>query len=208
MNPPSVKLHDNMAKQRLKTFSTINIKKFRTRGQNLVLKAGRNLFSQMILVAEIRSVNMEDVVSRPLGPLLGALANADGSLRKTYKAALARELEKNVSPAEAIPIQSTCIIDGMGMVQRLNGNNKTFAQVAESVLSMVLYVGGHSGRVDVVFDVFRQLSVKDSESLNRCASPTLQYKCLAGDTNNIQQWRQFLCSSFNKTSLIKFLDGD
>ena len=98
--------------------------------ENVVLKAGRILFGQMILVAEIRSVNMEDVLSRPLGPLQGALANADGSLRKKNKAALARELEKNVSPAEAIPIQSTCIIDGMGMAQKLNGNNKTFAQVA------------------------------------------------------------------------------
>ena len=183
------------------------------KGQNGVLKSGRNLFSQMILVADIRSVNMAEIVSRPLGPLSGALANADGSLRKTNKAALARELEKNVSPTEAIPIQSTCIIDGMGLVQRLNCNSKTFAQVAESVLSMVLYVGGQSGRVDVVFDVFRQLSVKDSESLNRGASTTLQYNCLAGDTKNIQQWRKLLCSSFNKTSLnktslIKFLYGD
>ena len=92
----------------------------------------------------------------------------------------------NVSPTEAIPVQSTCIMDGMGMVQRLNGNNKTFGQVAESVLSMVLYVGGQSGRVDVVFDVFRQLSVKDSESLNRGASTTLQYKFLVGG-HNIQQ---------------------
>ena len=190
-----MKLHDNMAKQRLETFSTIDIKKSRTKCQNSVLKAGKNLFSQMILVAEIRSVNMKDVVSRPLGPFSWALANADGSLRKTNRTALSRELAKNVSPTEAILIQSTRIIDGMGMVQRLNGNNKTFAQVAESVLSMVLYVGGQSGRVDVVFDVFRQLSVKDSESLSRGASTTLQYKCLAGG-HNIQQWRKFPCSSF------------
>ena len=102
----------------------------------------------MILVAESRIVNMKDVLSRPLGSL--PEANADGSLRKTNKAALVRELEKNVYPAESIPIPSTCIIDGMGLVQRMNGNNKTFAQVAESVLSMVLYVGVQSGRVDGV----------------------------------------------------------
>ena len=141
-DPPSVKFHDKMTKQRLKTFSTIGTKTARTKGQNVVLKADRNLFSQMILVAESRSVNMKDVLAHPLGPLPWALANADGSLRKTNKAALARELEKNVSPAEAIPTPSTCIIDGMGLVQRMNGNNKTFAQLAESVLAMVLYVGG------------------------------------------------------------------
>ena len=140
-------------------------------------------------------------------PLPWALANADGSLRKTNKAALARELEKNVSPAEAIPTPSTCIIDGMGLVQRMNGNNKTFAQLAESVLAMVLYVGGHSGMVDVVFDVYRQPSIKDSERLNRYASTTVQYTCLARG-HNIQQWRKLLSSPFNKTSLIKFLVGE
>ena len=136
-DPPFVKFH-KMTKQRLKTFSTIGTKTARTKGQNVVLKADRNLFSQMILVAESRSVNMKDVIAHPLGPLPWALAHSDGSLRKTNKAALARELEKNVSPAEAIPTPSTCIIDGMGLVQRMNGNNKTFAQLAESVLAMVL----------------------------------------------------------------------
>lgn len=46
----------------------------------------------MILVAESRKVNMRDVLAHPLGPLPWALANADGTLRKTNKAALAREL--------------------------------------------------------------------------------------------------------------------
>ena len=72
----------------------------------------------------------------------------------------------------------------MGLVQRMNGNNTKFAQLAEYVLSMVLYVGGQSGRVDVVFDVYRQQpSINDSERLTRGASTALQYKCLArGDT--------------------------
>ena len=62
-DPPSVKLHDKMAKQRMKMSLIINTQTSRTKGQNVVLKAGRNLFSQMILVAEIRSVNMGDVLS-------------------------------------------------------------------------------------------------------------------------------------------------
>ncbi len=44
----------------------------------------------------------------------------------------------------------------MGLVQRMNGNNNKFAQLAEYVLSMVLYVGGQIGRVDVVFDIYCQ----------------------------------------------------
>ena len=47
--------------------------------------------------------------------------------------AFARDLEKNVYSPEAIPTPSTCIIDGMGLVQWMNGNNKPFAQLVESV---------------------------------------------------------------------------
>ena len=78
-------------------------------------------------------MNINDVLPHPLGPLPEALSNADGSLRKTNKAALARELEKHVPPAEAMSIPSTYIIDGMGLVQRMNSNKKQknkFAQVA------------------------------------------------------------------------------
>ena len=64
-------------RQRLKTFSTINTKTSRMKGRNVVLNAYWNLFSQVILVAESRIVNMKDVLSRPLGPLPGALAHAE-----------------------------------------------------------------------------------------------------------------------------------
>ena len=77
---PSVKFHDKMTKQILKTLSTIGTKTARTKGQNVVLRADRNLFSQMILVDGSRSVNMKDVLAHQVGPLPWALANADGSL--------------------------------------------------------------------------------------------------------------------------------
>ena len=57
------------------------------------------------------------------------------------KTNLPRNLRKQLSAVEAIRTPSTCIIDCMGLVQRMNGNYTTFAQLAESVLSIVLYVG-------------------------------------------------------------------
>ena len=163
----------------------------------MVLKADRKLFSHMILVAESRKVSIKDVLTH-------SLASANGSLRKTNKAVLARELEKNVAPAEIIKAPSACIIDGMSLVQKTNGNNKTFGELAETVLLSALLESKQSNRVDVVFDVYHQVSIKDAERLSRGASSELQYKkIIAGCT--IQQWRKFLCSSRNKTSLIKFI---
>ena len=53
-DPPAVKFHNKTTKKRPKTFSTISIKTSRMKGQNVVLKADRNHFSQMIVVAENR----------------------------------------------------------------------------------------------------------------------------------------------------------
>ena len=152
-----------MKKQGLKTFANISIKCKSKNSQDIVLKAGRNLFSHVILVAESRQVSKKDVLALALGPLPWALANTDGMLRKTNKAVLARELEKNVSTAEEIPTPSATIIDGMGLVQKLNGSNKTFGQVAELAFTHILHEGGQSKRIDIVFDVYHSNSIKQAE---------------------------------------------
>ena len=122
--PPTMKFHDKMTKQ--KTFFNVNAKKASGRGtaKEVVLKAEIHLFGHMILVAQSRQLHVRDVLAHPLAPLPWDLANGDGSLRKTNKAGLARELERNISPSEDIPDPSTCIIDGMSLVQKMNSNNK------------------------------------------------------------------------------------
>ena len=77
---------------------------------------------------------------------------------KTNKAALTRGLEKNVSPADVNPTPSTCMIDGI-WYKTMNGNKKQNVHNWQSVLSIVLYVGGQGGKVVVVFDVYRQPSI-------------------------------------------------
>ena len=76
----------------------------------MVLKAESNLFSQMILVAENRSMNMKGFLAHPPAHCHGLWQMQMVPTKKTYKAALATELEKNLSPAEAITTPSTCII--------------------------------------------------------------------------------------------------
>ncbi len=105
----SVKFHDTMIKQRLKTFSTISTKTSQMKGQNVVLKADRNLFSQMILVAESRSVDMKDVLAlhrahchghwqMQMGPYeKQTRQHLSGSLRKMYLLQKVSQLHQPVS---------------------------------------------------------------------------------------------------------------
>ena len=139
-DPPKVKFHDTMKKAKLKTFTDLNkkIKVKASNNQEVVLKAEKILFAQMIVIAESRNLQMSEDLAHPLGPLPWTLANPDITLRKTNKASLAKELQKNVQAADVIPQPSACLIDGMALVQRLKGGQKTFAEIAEFLLSMAL----------------------------------------------------------------------
>ena len=75
-----------MRKSKLKTLCDLHTKKVKCKGREIVLKADRNLFGHMIVVAQSREIDMKQVLSHPLGPIPWALANGDGSLRKTDKA--------------------------------------------------------------------------------------------------------------------------
>ena len=58
-------------------------------------------------------------------------------------------------------------IDEMAIVQRLRGDQQTFAVVAETLLCRVLNEGGPSDSIYVVFDDYRDESIKNAEWENR-----------------------------------------
>ena len=49
----------------------------------------------------------------------------------------------------------------MAIVQEIRGDQKTFAEIADSLMYMVLNEGTDSQRIDVVFDVYRDNSIKN-----------------------------------------------
>ena len=66
-------------------------------------------------------------------------------MRKANKAAMARELEKQVLPAETIPELSATVIADMTMVQKMKGNYQNLSQLTDSSLTHILRegVGSH-----------------------------------------------------------------
>ena len=204
--PPKTKFHDKLKKQNLKTFSHLSKKKksCNVSGREIILKADRKLFAQIILIAQSRNLKIKEVMKHPLGPVPWSLSTGEGSLRKTSKSALANELKKNVPVAETVQGPIATIIDGMSLIQKTRGDKRTFGDVASSILSNVLNESKDSQRVDVVFDVYRQDSIKSAERQQRTKKPGLEYKNITAG-HIVQQWRLFLSNINNKTSLIAFL---
>ena len=147
---------------------------------------------------------MRDVLCHPLGPLPWSLSTADGSLRKTTKAALAKELQKNVPAADEIPRPSACVIDSMALVQRLKGDHEKFSDVADCLLNMVLHEGSSSNRIDVIFDVYRENSIKNAERENRGSECGNEFRHIQPE-HKVQGWRKFLLNPKNKKVFTMFV---
>ena len=148
---------------------------------------------------------MTTVFKFPLGPPPWSLADPYGFHRKTNKANLAEHMERGVPLQNRFPVNCTSIYDGMAVLQKLRlPPEATFRIVAERVFNHV--TSTESKRVDVVLDVYRDVSIKNVERSKReCkAADRVKYKSiLAG--YGINSWSKFLSVSSNKAERVKFL---
>ena len=87
------------------------------KGQEVIVRADRNLFARLLIVAQTRSLYMRDVLCYELGPLPWSLTSVDGNLAKTTKSKLLDLLEKDSPPAENVPGNATWRIDAMALLQ-------------------------------------------------------------------------------------------
>ena len=90
----------------MKSFSALKSKKMVAKDKEIMLKADKNLFGMMAVISHSRNFDMKEVLSHPLGPIPWSLATADDTLRKTNKAVLSNNLEKESTPSEEIPENS------------------------------------------------------------------------------------------------------
>lgn len=161
----------------------------------------------MVIIAENRQLDMKDVLCHPMGPLPWVLSSVDGSLWKTSKAALAKELQKNVPTAEEIPQPSACIKDGMVMVEKLKGDHKKFSDVADSLFGMVLHERASLKRIDVIFNAYGENSIKNTERQQRGAECGNECRNIQAD-HKVQQWKMFLLNPQNKRALTVFVSSE
>ena len=83
----------------------------------------RTLFAKMAVLGQFRQINMKTVFTFPLSPLPWSLSDAFGLPRKTNKAKLVQQLEKEVPLVERFPENAASIYNGMTMPQRLKPGN-------------------------------------------------------------------------------------
>ena len=64
-------------------------------------------------------MNMQEVLTYPLGPLPWYLATADGAPTKTAKSALLHILEGKAQPVEDVPASAVWILNGVAILHSI-----------------------------------------------------------------------------------------
>ena len=157
---------DPLKKAKLKSFKDLKaLRKVHNKDLVFPLPMNRDVFARTALLGQFRQIDMKVVFTYPHGPLPWSLTNLYGLPRKTSKAKPSQQLERRIIVTEKYP-----------------ENTATFHVVAESVFELVTSTG--SRHVDVVFDMYREVSIKNVERLKRVVTfNDVQYKLLSVPAN-------------------------
>ena len=134
----------------------------------------------MAVIAQTRKMNMREVLSYPLGPLLWSLATIDGSLTKTPKSKLVSVLEKDMAPLDEEPDATLWILDAMAILQSIRRVPETFGELAEQVFGTVMHIGRNAMQIDFVCDQYPEISIKNIERGKRGKGGSLNVRITGG----------------------------
>ncbi len=102
-----------------------------------MVRADRDLFARLLIVAQNRALDIKDVLRYEIGPMPWSLASVDGSLVKTNKAKLMECMEKNTLPVEQIPPNAAVIIDAMAILQSITSPPTTSRDLAIMIFDKI-----------------------------------------------------------------------
>ncbi|KAK3107392.1 hypothetical protein FSP39_013623 [Pinctada imbricata] len=198
-----VSFHAPIKRVKLKTFDSIAVTKKVKSSQNktIELKAERNLFGQLVVLAASNQIDLLTTFEYQLGPVPWSLATADGSPYKSDKSKFLHLLEGSAPRVLEQPqySQIAYIIDGNALLHSLLSLPETFGQVARKVFEII----PRAKRVDFVTDTYVCNSIKESENERRGQSEKLLIN--GPMTKTPRDWGHFLKNKANKEQLIKLL---
>ena len=202
-----IDLYAPLPKSNLHTFA--NLVKSRTvksTATAVVVKADRGLLARKVVVAQHRHMNMQEVLTYPLGQLPWSLATADGTPTKTANSLLLHILEGKAQLVEDAPVSSVWILDGMAILHSMKDVPRAFSSLASYVFQLVKSAASQDRtRTDLIIDQYPDVSINNPERERRCAGGRIQIAINHGNQMCPTQWKKYLSDGSNKAHLASFL---
>ena len=147
----------------------LKVKSFNSTNKNICMRskeklvtvnADRNFFGRLLIVSNVRQIDIKEVLSYELSPVPFFLAHQHGSVRKTAKSVLSSILEKDINVLPRLPASphsTVQIIDGMAIVQMTKSEGcTTFGELAAkyfdiftAALSAILVLKSMSSSISI-----------------------------------------------------------
>ena len=191
------------------------VKDTKDKEKRTILKADRNLLQQLVTAYEAgRPVDMPAVLKHELLPVPVSLAEMNGTLRTGNKSVLADKLTEDIACPDAIELHhsSSClIIDGQALVVALGkpADAVTFGDLADTYVRAVLKAGSNYQRIDIVFDRYREETIKGATRTRRTKAAQPIRRVVEGrDVPLPKKWTNFLSLPENKVDLAHLLSEE
>lgn len=213
---PDVPIHATLHRSNAKTFASLYevVKDTKDKDKTTILKADRNVLQRLVTAYEAgRPVDLPSVLKHELLPVPVSLAEMNGTLRTGNKSVLADRLTEDiVCPEEIEDDSSSClIIDGQALVVALGkpDNAVTFGDLADAYVRSVLKAGSRYQRVDVLFDRYREETIKGATRTRRTKAARPIRRLVEGRGVPLpKNWTNFLSLADNKVDLAHFLSEE
>ena len=214
-------VEDRLRRQKSSIHSTINRIKFLT-GKKVSPLAKKVSVKDETIKALMyieygrhRGFTVNELLRHELTSSAFFLVNQDGYLRKSVKSQLGTELLKlcpeiNPSGPKESPPTNAFIIDFMALVRKvplkkLEPPVKTFHDLAISLTAMITNAACKSNEIHIVFDNYKDDSIKNEERMRRARSKEMVVLDLISPNQNVPVvLENFWASSVSKTAFQAF----
>jgi hypothetical protein len=204
--------HDPIPRNNAATFATLyEVRKTtKEKEKQVILKADRSVLQRLVTAYEAgRPVDLAKVLQHELMPVPVSLAEMNKQLRSGPKSSLADVLLEGITCPRTIRLEGTSslLIDGQALVNKIAkpAEAKTFGDVATIFVSTVLKSGMSYDEVHLIFDRYRDESIKQGtrDKRGKGIHPVRRVieDCHVPLPNN---WKNFLALADNKADLARF----
>lgn len=168
-----------------------------------LLKDNYQLFSRLFISCQNRQCDLKEFFKHENQSVPASLSDG-GKLRTCSKSDLIGILQETVMLPETKPEADAIMIDGSALINSVPPRGvKTFQKYAtDDILPKIQRYSSEYKRTDLVFDVYRDCSLK-SEARSRRGKAVRRRVTSTNKTPS--NWRSFLRDNSNKTELFNFL---
>lgn len=132
----SARFQEPIKRNPVATFSSIKRKKkVQLGGRIQELRLQRDLFGRLLALLLEKKINTEKVFCYPITPMPLSLCHMDGTINKTNKSTLMRDLEKRID-STAPEWMDVLIIDGFVLLHMLKEIPRTFGDLTKTFCTL------------------------------------------------------------------------